>query len=1050
MAEKQGRRWWKLWGVAVVVLAIVALLPTICARPVVLNWLLGLWVSPAQGSLRVASAELGWFSPLAADQIEIHDPHGEPIATVGRVSVSQSLWVLLRRPDTGVTIQVVEPELWVRQRNDSSNLEEFLAPYLSDDRDGEEVERGERDTGAPFAVTIQDGTVHIVETDTEVRLQRVQLARGAGATPAWQVELQAEVDGRPIQGTLQPEQAGYRGALRADAVSLAWCAPLIARQLPAAELVGTLSIDISGAWDGQDSGQLQGGIVASGLQFKAAPLGGDTLQLQEFNVPFQAAWQGPVAEAELQARCDLGHCSLLGEADLEQLFSQPAGATDWRQLAATAALTANGELDLVRLATLLPDTLNLRAGTRVDEGRVQFRLANDQEGAQKLWRASLETTALAAARNGQQFRWDDPLTVHLTARQTEESWALDSAECLSSFLQVQARGTTEGGSASVQCQLAELAERLGQFVDLSGVRLAGVGEGQSTWRRGPQGETTGEADFRFADLVLRVPERLELQSHGRLKAAYALSESQWRVNNVHVSAQSFRCQGAGLDIREPQLELVIPEARWDALARRYQAADMQFASTALAARLSDVTLQPGAQGAKELTGRVDFRGLLERLQGWLATTSPETARWQGQFEGFAVIGGSGDVWSAELDARGTPVALWASVASNAEPQLRWHEPNLRLRGRLKYELQRDRLEVAQLQLDGAHLRFEMDGSIDALQTTCQADLKATTDYDLARLSPLLQSYLGCRVELTGQDQATAHLVGPLRDMRQVQANLEAGWQAGSLFGLPVGPAKLSARLADGLLRVAPLSTTLAAGRLTVEPAVRLAPAPQQLSWGAGQVLQNVELQPQICEEWLKYVAPVFAGATQLQGSFSLYMDEGSLPLSDPRLTTAAGKLRIHTAEVAPGPLSQQYVVWAKQIEAVVGGKRLPTRHDAADTVWLRLRDQQVDFAVHQGRVFHRGLEFQSGNVVIRTRGSVGLDETLDLVAEVPFQEAWVSENALLANLRSQPLEIRIAGTFRQPQIDAGSINRLASRLLQDAAQGAIQRELGNQLQKLFQ
>jgi hypothetical protein len=114
-----------------------------------------------------------------------------------------------------------------------------------------------------------------------------------------------------------------------------------------------------------------------------------------------------------------------------------------------------------------------------------------------------------------------------------------------------------------------------------------------------------------------------------------------------------------------------------------------------------------------------------------------------------------------------------------------------------------------------------------------------------------------------------------------------------------------------------------------------------------------------------------------------------------------------------------------------------------------VKDQQVNFRVVDGRVHHQNMEFQVGDVTLRSQGSVGLDETVSLTLIVPIQDAWVAKEPLLASLKGQSLQIPIFGTLSRPQMDQRAISSLTQQLLQGAAQQAVGGELNKALDKLF-
>jgi hypothetical protein len=140
---------------------------------------------------------------------------------------------------------------------------------------------------------------------------------------------------------------------------------------------------------------------------------------------------------------------------------------------------------------------------------------------------------------------------------------------------------------------------------------------------------------------------------------------------------------------------------------------------------------------------------------------------------------------------------------------------------------------------------------------------------------------------------------------------------------------------------------------------------------------------------------------------------------------------------------------AKQIEALAR-RRDPTALGArSDVTLLNIKDQQVNFRVVDGRVYHQGMQFQVGDVQMTSEGSVGFDETLALTLRVPIQEKWIEGQALLVGLRGQTLTIPVRGTLRQPQLDQSAIAGLSQQLFQGAAQQAVGNELNKALDKFL-
>jgi hypothetical protein len=174
-----------------------------------------------------------------------------------------------------------------------------------------------------------------------------------------------------------------------------------------------------------------------------------------------------------------------------------------------------------------------------------------------------------------------------------------------------------------------------------------------------------------------------------------------------------------------------------------------------------------------------------------------------------------------------------------------------------------------------------------------------------------------------------------------------------------------------------------------------------------------------------------------------------VPLADAKKCDVAGQLAVHSVRVVPGPMAKQWVDLAQQIEAIAKKRDLASLAQRQPATLLSVEDQQVNFRVVDGRVFHQGMQFQVGDVVMRTEGSVGFDETVSLVVHVPIQDRWIEGQALLVGLRGQSLSIPISGTLRNPRMDQSAVAGLSQQLLEGAAKQAIGGELNRALDKLF-
>ena len=217
------------------------------------------------------------------------------------------------------------------------------------------------------------------------------------------------------------------------------------------------------------------------------------------------------------------------------------------------------------------------------------------------------------------------------------------------------------------------------------------------------------------------------------------------------------------------------------------------------------------------------------------------------------------------------------------------------------------------------------------------------------------------------------------------------------------------------------------------PSVRLTPSPIELSLPKGPLAQRIQIDPVLCATMLKYIAPVLADVATAQGAFSIDLEGCRIPLGDLANGEVAGRFTVHSVEVGPGPLVRELAVFL--------GRETPAK--------LR-QESVVLFRLVGGRMYHQGLELMFPNFTIRTYGSVGLDQTMAVMAEMPVPPQWLEKNPLLSKaMRDQIIRVPIAGTLSKPQLDKKVMEDLTRQFMQKAAENMLQGEVGKQLDRFF-
>ena len=166
------------------------------------------------------------------------------------------------------------------------------------------------------------------------------------------------------------------------------------------------------------------------------------------------------------------------------------------------------------------------------------------------------------------------------------------------------------------------------------------------------------------------------------------------------------------------------------------------------------------------------------------------------------------------------------------------------------------------------------------------------------------------------------------------------------------------------------------------------------------LFDHARLTQRACNDFLQFVAPILADATTVDGVFSLKLDTWKVPLYDPQKTTGSGLLDINSLNVGAGPL-------AAELSKLL---RLSPRI-------LYVKDSPVSFYMKDERIHHVNLTFYIEGILVRTTGSVGLDETLDMTIEIPVPKHLLGDGPLATALAQQTLVLSVGGTLAHPQID---------------------------------
>jgi len=984
----RGRLWRGLSVPAVLVFAVI-FLPTIVSLGPVQRLILGKAGDLAGVALSAGDCALGWVGGIRVKNLAVRDPGGFSLRAE-EISVSSGLLRLIgRRADVGV-VRIVSPTVSVPLPEPPPATP---APPVEPAPSAPAGARSLRVPGIDLRgrVEIVGGRVEFARpgappeftaAEISLDLRADSLAEPLRLTGRMgrEASVEAEVRLVPEAGSAPGRLAG-RLAVRVSRLDLAPFGGLARQYAPLPEVRGVLSGEVDAALSGGGEWTARGKLDAAGLGLRGHGLRGDEPEIEALSVDFDVARR---SNAVVVSRCAL--TSALVAAQISGALDA-TGATDFP----SGMLTATARVDVAALAAQIPDTLAVRDDATLRSGEMLMHASLGGDGTRLSLRGRAETRDIEAVHGERVIAMEEPLRVAVDAQMTREGPVLERLELASSFARVSGAGDLGQASLTGSLDLQKALREAAKFVDLKGITATG----------------TVEVSALLGGLA-RQERRIAVNA-----AARDLSIAGLTPGLIANAALLVRLAGV--------LRLTAsgaPEA--------FTEVSGAVESDVLNAELGAVRLAPApaSGGLPSVTaGRLRIVSRLEdiaRFAGAAAATNI-TPDVRGTLTVEATVDAEADVLTIPtFRADVTNLVIEKAGRTFAQPRA-----GLSASGRL-YPSRGD-LVLDTLALSSDLLNLAGAGSVEDIRNDRLLHLAGVTECDVGRVAELLTVFGQSGIRMRGRAprpfQARVSLAG--RGVRELLAGAEA--EAGvfieqaELFGIALS--KLEPRLVVGhSVATLKAEADVNGGRLSMAPFVDARDETAVLAMPEGsQVLRDVRLTDEMASELLGLLHPLFKGCTVLGGRIGLLLEECRVPIEDDfrRGMNIGGAINLREVRVKPGyMLTRVFEIISLQGAAAV------------------VPDQDVKFVCRAGRVKATPLKIVSGPYQITVSGTVGVDGSLDYVAEVPVTEGMVNADVYryVADAR---LKVIIRGTVTEPEISRRSLDESLGELLRQAAQKAL-------------
>jgi len=578
----------------------------------------------------------------------------------------------------------------------------------------------------------------------------------------------------------------------------------------------------------------------------------------------------------------------------------------------------------------------------------------------------------------------------------------------------------------------------------------------------------------------------------RATATLTVNADAWRVPRASAEIERVAVAVAGRRIVEPRVVAAAAGAWLPDGTIDVSAAEILTATASL--RSGGMTLRPATPAGDDwlgrLRGRCQWQADVGRLGAWVADPDAPAA-WEcsgrawGTLEGVDTPAGQ----NCLVEVAAHQLALAERVAGGAARTV-WAEPQ----ATLTVEVTRPAtggdgtLVIDRVALASSTVGMAAAGTLAEPHGRRIVDVGGTLAVDWDRLSALALPWTGGRLRLTGGGPRPFQVRVPLRPppasataavvplpsawlaaqgergrdaaltlpaevaagpaaggrLRTIVLDASAGWNAADLDGLPLDAGEMPLRLFEGQLAFGPFDVPAAGGRLRGAPWLRIDPGPAEWIVPPGRIVDRVALSSDICQRWISWVSPLIGRATRATGVVTIDGAGARLPAATPWAGEAACQVIFENLEVTPGPHAKPLADLFVRLQSV-----LDPRFAFGDkAVLLRVRPEPVHLRLAGGRLWQEGLTMDMGQLVVRSAGSVGVDGSLAMEVEIAFRGDLVGAAPVVSRLLRTPLVVPLKGTVDHPRFDAGAIDTIVARIVDNTAEAVLRDGVGRGLEQL--
>jgi flagellar basal body-associated protein FliL len=628
-------------------------------------------------------------------------------------------------------------------------------------------------------------------------------------------------------------------------------------------------------------------------------------------------------------------------------------------------LKGNFACDLAAVLSQMPHTLGLKETVKMTSGRLSGDVETFSGDGRKGIRSRSNLIGLEGTVDGKKVTLSEPVNAEAEVTSDEGGIKIDKLDVSASFAKIRCSGNSQLLNCGADVDLAKFQSELGQFVNTGPYKLAGI--------------FTGKAEVSIKE--------------EKIAAAGTSTVKDFRLTSTD-----------GSSAFEPAADL-----NFNAVVDRKENV-LDIDSLKLAASFGEVStkaavLPLGEKAAKPVNLPVSAHIDLQKIQPFavMLASFPKEMQLAGMVDSEVSLSAEKNNYKIVTDA--TKIRNLRIAYPQQQP---FEQAEVSLAADIRFNPD-DKTYTVKLQLTSPQIKIK--GNINQATSggNTKLDGQANCEYDWAAISTMAAPYLPAGLKLKGQRKDNISFASeypsnqPDKLVENLNTAAKLGFDSAEYMGLNVGPTEVSVQVSNGLLKIAPFSTTVNNGQLNFAGEANFKGQPKVFRTpGPLQIVKDIQINDATTRQMLMYVNPIFSNAVNVSGVANFYCEKLVMPLSG-------------------GSKNDIVVIGTVSIDRL----KLQASDFLGQLITLLGSGGGMDIVIHptyfvlqNGFLKYDNMQMDIGNKPVNFKGIIGMDKSLNMTVTLPYTVGGKTVRVGQEQAAGRA-SLPITGTLDKPQLDVG-------------------------------